>query len=309
VRRIFGYIMFTLGWLLVFLAPLLYLYTKPRVEKAPNDVYEVTRSFGSGRIFSAKTFHVEGPMPVENVSIARSDTEASSKQIAVISIFQRTINLQTGGDIDYQLDVYCMDRASGYAVHCPSEQPRHEGLTLKFPFGTKKQTYPFYDSTAHAAFPAQYLRTEKLEGMDTYVFRSDVPQTSLGTLVLPGSVIGSSEPGIVTFRWYKATTTVWVEPITGAIVKGAQVASQWTTNGGQYVTTLADTDFVNSQDSIAHIAEKVRTKVWQLRLVEYWVPFFGPVIGLGLIVLGLIMLATARPVSRRFVPEPAEAVA
>src|SRR5207249_1033907 len=40
VRRIFGYIMFTLGWLLVFLAPLLYLYTKPRVEKAPNDVYE-----------------------------------------------------------------------------------------------------------------------------------------------------------------------------------------------------------------------------------------------------------------------------
>src|SRR5439155_6197302 len=102
VRRIFGYVVFTLGWLFVFLAPLLYLYTKPRVEKAPNDVYEVTRSFGSGRIFSAKSFHVEGPMPVENVSIARSDTEASSKRVAVISIFQRTINLQTGGDIDYQ---------------------------------------------------------------------------------------------------------------------------------------------------------------------------------------------------------------
>jgi hypothetical protein len=62
-------------------------------------------------------------------------------------------------------------------------------------------------------------------------------------------------------RWYRAQTTLWVEPVTGAILKGAQHAIQWVTRGDQFVTTLADTNFVNSQASVRHTSEQVRGKV------------------------------------------------
>lgn len=291
MRRIGGYILFTVGWLLIFLAPLLRFYATPRVEKAPTDVYDNTISLGSGRIFSAKTFSVEGPLPLRHDSIAKGNPGASTHEVAVISIFGKTTETRTGGAIDYAFDVYAMDRRSGYAVHCCGERPRAEGLTLKFPFGTEKTTYRFYDSTPHKAFPAHFVREEQLEGLKTYVFQSDVPQTFLQTMFLPGFVAGApSEPNVLVFRWYRARTTLWVEPVTGAIVKGAQHAIQWTTNGGKFITTLADTDFVNDQASIRHTAGQVKDQLDQLILVRFWLPILGPIVGLLLVLIGFIMV-------------------
>lgn len=296
MRRIFGYVAFAVGCLLIFLAPLLYWYTKPRVEKAPIDVYDKTISVGSAKVLSPQVSYVVGPFPAENISIAKSNQKASSKDVAVISIFDRTRNLQTGKDFNYGLTVYAMDRATGEAVRCGcGETPGIRGLTLKFPFGTKKRTYPFYDSTARKPFPARYVRTESLEGLNVYVFRSDVPETQIGTLDLPGSLVGEGRGLFPTDRWYAATTTLWVEPVTGAVVKAGQVSSQWSTFRGKYAITLAHSNFVNNQESIARTAGQVRTKVYQLRLVELWVPFFGPVFGAVMIAVGLLLLGPLRP--------------
>jgi hypothetical protein len=296
VRRIVGYILFTVGWLLIFLAPLLRFYATPRVEKAPTDVYDNTVSLGSGRIFSAKTFSVEGPLPLRHDSIAKGNPKASTNEVAVISIFGKTTETRTGGAIDYAFDVYAMDRRTGYAVHCCGEKPPAEGLTLKFPFGTEKTTYQFYDSTAHKAFPARFVREEQLEGLKTFVFQSDVPQTFLQTMFLPGFVAGMpTEPNVLAFRWYRAQTTLWVEPVTGAVIKGAQHAIQWTTNGGKFVTTLADTNFVNDRPSVRHTADQVRTKLDQLILVRFWLPLLGPVVGIVLLAVGLVLVMRAPP--------------
>ncbi len=310
MRRVAGYVLFTMGCLFIFLAPLLRFYATPRVEKAPTDVYDRSTSFGTGKIFSAKTFTVEGPMPLENLSIAKGNPAASTHDVAVISIFGRTINLRTHGDIDYSFDVYAMNRDTGYAIHCCGESPRHEGLTLKFPFGTKKQTYQFYDSTAHKAFPARYIRTETVDGLNSYMFVSTVPPTRIGTLRLPGSIAGVDLPGIDTDRWYKATTTVWVEPVTGAILKGAQTSAQWVTYLGQFVTTLAYTNFVNSPASVQATATKIKTQDGQLLLVATVLPIFGPVIGIVMIVVALLLLRSSPPRPAALVPpEPATAVA
>ncbi|HEY3208696.1 MAG TPA: DUF3068 domain-containing protein [Actinomycetota bacterium] len=310
MRRIFGYVVFAVGCLLIFLAPLLYFYTKPRVEKAPIDVYDKSVSVGSARVLSAQVAYVVGPFPAENISIAKSNQKASSKDVAVISIFNRTRNLQTGKDFNYDLTIYAMDRATGEAVRCGcGETPGIQGTTLKFPFGTRKQTYSFYDYTAHKPFPARYLRTESLEGLDVYVFRSDVPATQIGTLDLPGSLIGAGKGLFPTDRWYAATTTLWVEPVTGAIVKAGQVSSQWATYQGKYAITLAQSNFLNDLQSVGHTAEQVRTKVYQLRLVELWIPFFGPVAGVVFIAMGLLLLGSLRPTRPAREPARAEAFA
>jgi Porin PorA len=304
VRRIGGFALFTVGWMLIFLAPLLRFYATPRIEKAPTDVYDNTVSIGSGRIFSAKTFSVQGPLPLRHDSIAKGNPKASTHDVAVISIFGKTVETVTGGAIDYAFDVYAMDRRTGYAVHCCGENPRAEGVTLKFPFGTGKITYPFYDSTAHKAFPARYLREERLEGLDTFVFQSDVPQTFLQNMFLPGFVAGlPTEPNVQVSRWYRAQTTLWVEPVTGAIIKGAQHAVQWTTTKGEFITTLADTNFVNNQASVRHTADEVRGNLDQLILVRFWLPILGPVVGAAFIVIGLILvLGSPQGTTRRTAP-------
>jgi DUF3068 family protein len=327
VRRIFGYMGFAVGCLFVFLAPLLYLYTKPRVEKAPIDVCEATISVGSAKVLSPQVLYVVGPFPAENISIAKGNQKASSKDVAVINIFDRSLNVQggraanmsicdrparvrTGQDFNYGLTVYAMDRASGEAVRCGcGETPGIRGLTLKFPFGTKKRNYPFYDSTARKPFPARYVRAESLEALNVYLFRSDVPATRIGTLDLPGGLLGVGKGLFPTERWYSATTSLWVEPVTGAIVKAGQVSSQWSRFQGKFAITLAQTSFENDQQSVGRTAELVRTKVSQLRLVELWMPFFGPVLGVVLIAVGLIFLRPLRPGRPAAQPARAEALA
>lgn len=288
---------FMLGVVLIFLSALLYVYTKPRVEKAPSDIYDVTESLGSGKIFTPQAGGLDGPFELKNIAITRSDQKAGTDTVGVFSNFQRTVNLDTDKDISYSLDIYAMDRSTGYAIHCCGEKPRHEGLTLKFPFGTKKQTYPFYDSTAHKAFPANYVRTEELGGLTVHVFLSDVPETNIGTVDLPGGVVSPDLKGqgfTTTDRWYQATTMLWVEPVTGAIVKGAQVAFQWATYRGQFVTGLASTDFVQSDEAVNRTIDQVRAKILQLRLVQFWMPVLGPAIGVILVVVALLLLRPLR---------------
>ena len=310
MRRIFGYVIFAVGCLLIFLGPLLYLYTKPRVEKAPIDVYDRTVSTGSAKVFSGQLLRLVGPFPAENISIAKSNRSASSEDVAVISIFNRARNLQTSKDFNYDYTIYSMDRTTGEEVRCScGETPGIRGLTLKFPFGTKPRTYSFYDSTARKPFPARYVRTDTVEGLTVYLFRSDVPATKIGTLDLPGALLGAGKGLFPTDRWYSATTSLWVEPITGAVVKAGQISGQWTTYQGKYAVTLAQTNFVNDRPSVAHTAEQIRTKVYQLRLVELWVPFFGPILAVILIVLGLILLRPLRPSRPSLEPTPAEAFA
>jgi hypothetical protein len=180
-------------------------------------------------------------------------------------------------------------------VNCCGDSPPHEGLTLKFPFGTEKVTYQFWDSTAKAAFPAEYQRTETLNGLTVYVFVSEVPQTLIGPMTIPSALAGQPPgTGVEVFRWYTATTTLWIEPTTGAIVKAGQDANQWATNGGTFVTTLALTSFVQDEASVEKTAKRVRDQIFQLKIVTTWGWIIGLAVGLPLIVLGFVLVFGSR---------------
>ncbi len=292
MRRTIGYGAFILGWLLVFLGLLLFFYVTPRVEKAPYDVYDRTVSNGSGSYFSASELALVGPVPLQNLSIAKGHPQSSTDDVAVISVFSRTTDLLHGNDIDVSNEVYAFDRDTGYAVHCCGEKPRADGLTLKFPFHTKQGTYQFWDSTAQKAYPATYVRSATVDGVSAYVFISQSGPLTLQRINAPGKMMtgqpGPSVPGSID---YKATTILWVEPLTGAILKARQHSLEWLTDtSGRRVRTLSDTTFVNDGPSVREVVDRVKPQLWQLRLVSVWLPVAGPILGLALILVGLRLL-------------------
>ncbi len=319
MSRIGAYALFTLGWFLIFLSLLLYFYATPRVEKAPYDVYERTVSVGSGSYFSPRKLTPVGPVSLQNISIAKGDPARSTHAVAVVNIFSRTVDTTNGQDIDISNDVYAFDRNTGYGVRCCGAKPVASGVTLKFPFDTKRGTYPFWDSTARRAFPARYVRTETVEGMSADVFVSDVPPTRLGTLSLPGFLVGRSDQKTVSAaRFYRATTTLWVEPTTGAILKAGQASKHWVADDrGAPLLVLADVNVINDRPSVRSVVDQVKSRVWLLKLVSRWLPVAGPV--LGVILIGLWFLLMRRSDRRRVLvvgdqpppatAEPAEEVA
>lgn len=118
----------------------------------------------------------------------------------------------------------CLDRRTAAALDCPSSKvgDQHQkinGLTLNFPFATKKQTYDVFDSTAAKSFPARFTGTDTVQGVSVYTFSQAVPETVVQSAEVPGSMAGvpaqaSVEADVV----YTNQRTFWVEPASGVIV-------------------------------------------------------------------------------------------
>ena len=296
MRRTFGYIAIVLGSVLIVLAPLLRWYSYPRVAKAPTDVNDSSNTIGTGSYFSPTQLAVVDGATIDNQSHAVGDPQASNHDVAVIRIVSKTFDTGTNAVLSYADDRYVMDRVTGYAVHCCGEYPRHEGLTLKFPFATHRRTYLFYDSTALKAFPARYLREDEVAGLKTFVFESDVPPTVIGAIGLPGKLAGQpGVPSVATTRYYTGETTLWVEPFTGAIIKAQQHHKEYLNDAaGTTVLTVADFTVRSSQADIEDTASQIRTKYDQLKLVRDILPLWGPILGLVLVAVGLLMLFRRR---------------
>jgi hypothetical protein len=300
MRRVMAYLALSMGFLLIFLSPLLLLYAVPRLEKAPIDHYDKITSDGAGVYFSTSPKHLTqiGPVPLQNVTVYKPDVSASDKNVAVYDSFSSTKDTTAGAVIEASKERFVFDRKTAYPVHCCGESPRHEGLTLKFPFGTKRQTYMFWDSTAKKAFPANYVRDDTLDGLPVYLFRSDVTPTAIGHLTVSGAAAGRpDETTVPVDQEYRATTLVWIEPETGAVVKGFRLLQQWLQDpsNGNHILVLEDVQIGYSDAYTRDNVSFVSKNVDQLNLVKKRLPVFGPIVGVILIVVGVFLSRVRRP--------------
>ncbi|HEU4360960.1 MAG TPA: DUF3068 domain-containing protein [Mycobacterium sp.] len=116
----------------------------------------------------------------------------------------------------------------------------HEGLSYRFPFYTKKMSYQYFDPIAQKAFDAKYEAEDDVNGLTTYRFSQNVGYDADGNLTDPvkyASLYTNDEDGQVTAsatmwdvpgdpdeeitmtRYYAAQRTLWVDPVSGTIVK------------------------------------------------------------------------------------------
>jgi len=254
VRRVIGFILLGLGVFAIALGMLLRFYAYPRLAKLPLDNESLSIAEGHGitalviqSVDGVPTPKVEDNLNLKSKTYVTGDlTRPEVKADGDVAVYVEAIKTEdesTGVTINASVRSLCLDRHTGEAVapcegqYIEVEQGKREqasrnvvqqpGLSFKFPFGTEKADYSFYDLNVRKAVKARYDGTDTVQGLDTYRYVMDVSTTKIGEREVPGSLVGlPDEPSVEASLYYKAKRTLWVEPVTGIIVLGQQEMTQ-----------------------------------------------------------------------------------
>jgi hypothetical protein len=293
VRKILTAVLIGLGVFSLVLAGLLRFYAPSQVEKAPLDL-KVPQQTATG---PAKVYNV-GTGKLEDVELMATrqvvaDSAASDSKVVVNQVTLCIIKViddppYCGSDpadkriVRVIVDRAPADRKTGMAVNDPKygenidgAPVKHVGLTYKFPFHAKKTTYKLFDVNSKQAADARFIGTDKVKGLDTYKYEAVLKDIPLE--------LGGGIPGI-----YSDTRVLWVEPRTGAIVKGTQHQVRTTTTG----TTVLEADLVFTDATIDNQSKLAKDGLNSLRLL-------GVILPLVLLLVALLAFAGAFLLYRR----------
>jgi len=218
------------------------------------------------------------------------------------------VSKEVGGrDLDKSQDGVSFNRVSGEATNCcgdyksaPTlkdplaiEKPFvHQGLFFKFPFDTQKITYQWWDADLGRAEPMRYLRTEKVQGVQTYVFQQKSgPEVTGKQKGVPGELFHSKKP-VDANLVYQNTRTLYVEPNTGLIIKGVEEQNKRLEAPGYAAvpTTLGTIGYTDA--TIKQNIKDLGSKGTMLGFIKGPLTPIGIVLGLFLIGVGMVLVLT-----------------
>jgi hypothetical protein len=299
VGRRLGFVLVFVGLFLLFFGLFERVYAYPRLKKAPLDQYSEPVATGTGTYFNRGRLAEVTGAQLKNLRVVRGDVRAGSEEVAVWDSFNSTVDTADQGVITATQERIALDRVTGQSVQCCGENPRHQGLTLKFPFDTRKTTYQFWDGPAQRALPAVFTREERINGVTVYRFEQRIDRLDVGDQELPGSLAGDPEAASVqTDVIYSNVKTLWVEPATGIIVKAQQQARQvLETQGGEQVLTLLDATLTYDDATVDRNADDAAAGARRLTLLGTVVPLAALFLALVCVAAGLVLLR--QPEGRR----------
>jgi len=170
-----------------------------------------------------------------------------------------------------------------------TQPAKFEGLYFKFPFDTQKRTYQFWNGTLHKALPVKFVGEDKIKGLKVYKFEQRIAPVKVGTLDVPGSLVGSSAATVTADNIYSNISTFSVDPVTGVVVVGGQQLDNYLeVNGERKVTTtkatLGLTDAV-----VTKTVNDYKPKALLLKAAKSWIPIGGGILGVVLLAAGAIL--------------------
>jgi hypothetical protein len=181
----------------------------------------------------------------------------------------------------------------------------HEGLTYRFPFDTEKKTYPFFDPIAQKAFDANYDGEEDVNGLTTYRFTQNIGFDGDGKLVEPvkyASLYDNDEDSQVTApasqwgvggdpnapitmsRYYAAQRTMWVDPVSGTIVRSEERAQHY------YAREALKPEATFVDYTLTSNEETVESQVAQARDERDRIALWGRILPITFTATGLVAL-------------------
>lgn len=282
-RVLFGWILVLVGAFLLTVALLLWFVAPGIIEKTPKNTDLVTYVYGHAEKLNPRTGKVEGvPVKIWNdnaVNPARSTGTVAvfiSRTCANVNRDNppRCLRKSDNRLITNDVEVFAVDRHTGMSVPDQTSYgaTAHSGLVNKFPFGTTRRAYPFWDNVVHQAYPARYAGTVDVRGLQTYKFVVRVPKTK--TFIVQG-VKGT----------YQLVRTMWVEPITGSIVDQTRHEVRLLPDG----TTVIDLHDHFSRGTVAAFVDGRKSDISRLHLYETVAPIVSCVLGVLLLVAGLFL--------------------
>lgn len=295
MRKIVSWVLLGLGAFLLVAAVVAKTWAPGQVEKTPLDTDTTTRLEGTAQKLNPSRGKVED-LDVRATSISKVDSDASDDDVVVfVSTTCLVIDTEGGPDcgeegtgkdadpnvITVSQDIFATDRHTGEAVdgdgYLPEDSGQHEGLVNKFPFGTEKKGYDFWDGLVERAVPVTFEGTEDIDGLETYKFNYSLEEE-------PAVVTGDIE-GL-----YSMDKTMWVEPKTGSIIKQHQHEVRTTEDGD----TLLDLDLTFTDDTVSRNVDEGESNASKLNLLTSTVPLIGFIVGPLCILAGLALMLLAR---------------
>jgi hypothetical protein len=310
MRRGIGIVLVGLGVFLLVLAALLRFSVVPAVAKAPlspgEDSGGVTQTDQTGvaaKLFDPATLTERTDVPLTVTRFTRGDVpasqtdEAKSGDLAIYDTFQR-VEDNAGTVVLADTARYAFNRITSELSNCcganvDGENVEMSGIVpLKFPMFTQQQNYPYFDTSLNEGVDAVFQGEETVEGLPVYKFIVTVEPTQTGTIEVPGDLVGSPLPNFVAPRFYSNVLTLWVEPSTGAIVKGESVQLQ-TLRGpdNQDKITIIDAVIGTTPEEITEGVNYAKSQASLLALLNNTVPLVAGIVGLVLLVLGIVLVA------------------
>lgn len=253
-------------------------------------------------IFDAGTlkFQRDATLTTTVGAVAQKDESKSFGHNAVIfSKWQYSSIPQTKTPQTASTEKFALDRHTGKVIDWSGDQEngkavKHTGYTVKFPFGTEKTTYPYWDGSIEKSMQMKYAGTEKIDGLTVYRFEGTVPRQTLTTQPtkdVPGFLFGGpkSSPGVTAKATYSNDRTIWVEPETGAFIKVREAQQQWLTNPktDKSVKVLQTTSTFDDA-TVKQNVDEYKGKASQLKMLKI-APWILGILGLLLLIGGVLM--------------------
>ena len=290
MRRAIGVVLVGLGVFAIALTILLPTVVVSGAKKTPLDLSITQRSSGTATLLDSAT-NTTRNVAVRATRVVHSDSHASNSKnttvnegLCIVVVQGDTPDCVPSSDprlLSVTTDRVTTDRKSAQAVHVAKYSEnvngnasiRHSGLAYKWPIDAKKQTYQFFETNLMKAFPATYQGTSKIKGLKVYEY---ICATGTQPYKIQGLFPGT----------YNDTRTVWVEPRTGAIIKGVEHTVQ-TLDSGQ---VALDATFTFDPDAIDYQANFAKSKINDLKKAQLWGPLVVGIFGLAALIGGIIVL-------------------
>lgn len=295
MRKAIHLVLLGLGAFLLVAAVVATVWAPGQVKRTPLDTDSTTRLVGQGEKLNPAAGKVE-PIEVRATSFTEADSKKSDDDVIV---FVNTTCLVldkpdtpdcgeegTGDNADPNVvsittDIFATARKTGEAVndakYLPDDAVEHEGLVNKFPFDTEKKDYQYWDGMLGRPVEAKYIGTEKVDGVETYKFDVDVKDE-------PAEVVTDID-GI-----YSMDKSMWIEPVTGAIIKQEQHEVRTLENGD----VLLDLNIAFTDDQVKTNASDAEDNISSLNLLTKTVPLIGYIVGPLLILIGAVLFFLSR---------------
>jgi hypothetical protein len=306
MRRLLGPILVGIGAFLVVTGVLSRFYAYPALAVAPMDQNSVTHLTATdATILDLSTYkEVQTDMSVANRTVG--DVKASEDAGDDIVVWASTTSYrdEIGNIRSRSAERYAFDAHTGEAVNCcggfeettdgEREEVKRSGQISKYPFGTEKTDYKFWDATLGQAVTTKFQKESEIDGLTVYEFKYEVPTTTVGTREVPPFIVGEEGSAAVEADiQYSTTTTHWVEPVTGVVIDRVSDTCNTLAIDGETRATTSCGVFSYTDDQVKENVDEYKGKASSLSMVHGTVPIVGVVLGL-LLIIGGVLLARRR---------------
>lgn len=327
-RRTVACVLVGLGAALLVAALMIPTYTVSKVAKTPLDLEITTiaenqkgeeslvldsKSLTSGE--GAAVVNKDVPLISQRFVTVEEPSDADDMTLQAGQTLRRTDVQGDTGLLTAAIDRVTISRTTGMPVETnPNgsiavtvdkegsvmEPVQHTGIGYRFPIGTEKKTYPYFDINVRKSFDANFIEETEINNMKVYRFQMTAPVTSTwdvvqsptNRLTLPAAkwgVEGGDTPVTMT-RYYTNVRDLWVEPETGTVIKGGEsIHLFYARSGDKPEVTALKSHLVFDEATVESQIAIAKENTDKLSLFGRVVPIVFGVLGVLALLAGLFL--------------------